>query len=91
MPILLDRDPLHIDPCRRHVLVTKRILRLDDAPRRLAHPAGERVTCLVQVNIPDPCPPRVHFDPLSKGVPGQLATAMQLGPIVRGLQAGSGT
>ena len=43
MPILLDRDPLHIDPRRRRVLVPKCILRLDDAPRGLAHPPGERM------------------------------------------------
>ncbi len=45
VPILLDRDPLHVDPGRRRALV-----RLDDAPCGLAHPAGPpggRVTRLV--------------------------------------------
>ena len=48
MPVPLDRDPLHVDPGRRRVLVTKRILSLDDAPCRLTHPSGERVACLVE-------------------------------------------
>jgi hypothetical protein len=42
----LDRDPLHIDPGRRRVLVTECVLRLDDAPRGLAHPPSEGVTRL---------------------------------------------
>ena len=47
MPILLDRNPLHIDSGRRRVPMTKRILRLDDAPRGLAHPPGKGVSRLV--------------------------------------------
>ena len=86
MPVLLDRHSLHVDPRRRGVLVTKGILRLDDAPARFACPSGERVTCLVQVKIPNVSLPRVHLDPPGKGVPGQLITAMQLGPVVRGPQ-----
>jgi hypothetical protein len=44
------------------------------------------VSCLVQMDVPDTGPPRVHLDPLGKGVPGQLVAAMQLGPVVRGPQ-----
>ena len=54
--ILLDRDPLHIDPRRRRVPV-----RLDDAPCRLAHPAGKRVSCLVQVNVVGTCLSRITW------------------------------
>ena len=43
MLVLLDRDPLYVDSGRRRALVPKRILRLDDAPRGLAHPPGERM------------------------------------------------
>jgi len=86
MPVLLDRDSLHIDPCRRHVPVTQRVLRLDDASRGLTQSASERVSCLVQVDIPEAGPPGVHLDPFGKGMPGQLLTAMQIGPIVRGPQ-----
>jgi hypothetical protein len=49
VPILLDRNPLHIDPRRRRVPVPKCILRLGDAPRGFAHPPGERVMRLVQL------------------------------------------
>ena len=76
MPILLDRNPLHIDPRRRRMPVAKCILRLDDTPRGFTHPPGKRVACLVQVDIPEAGPPSVHFDPLGKGMPGQLCTAM---------------
>ena len=38
VPIPLDRDPLHVDPGRRGVIVTKGILQLDDdANRQLEH------------------------------------------------------
>ena len=69
MPVFLDRDPLHVDPGRRRVPVAKRILRLDDVPRGLAHPASKRMARLVQVGISDAGPPGVHPDPLGKGVP----------------------
>ena len=32
MLVLPDRNPLHVDSGRRPVLVSKRVLRLDDAP-----------------------------------------------------------
>ena len=86
MPVLLDRNSLYVDPRRRRMLVAQHILRLDDAPRGLAHPSCKRVSRLVQVDIPDAGPSRVHLDSLGKGVPRQLATAVQLGPVVRGPQ-----
>ena len=61
VPILLDRDPLHIDPCRRQVPVSKRVLRLDDAPRGLAHPLGKRVARLVQMKASGTCPARIFW------------------------------
>lgn len=42
VPVLLDRNPLYVEPRRRRVLVAKRILRLNDASCRLAHPVSER-------------------------------------------------
>ena len=56
MLVPLDRDALHTH-LRRRVLVTKRVLRLDDTPRGLAHTTGERVTHLVQMDVPHACSP----------------------------------
>ena len=82
MPILLDPNPLHVGPGCRRVPMTQRILRLDDASRGFTHPPGKGVSCLVQMDIPDAGPPSVYLDPFGKGVPGQLITGVQLGPIV---------
>lgn len=59
MLILLDRNPLHVDPRCRRVIVTQRILRLNDTPRGLAHPPGERVACQARASIPDTGQPPV--------------------------------
>jgi len=59
MLVPLDRYPLHVNPRRRGVLVPKRILCLDDATCRLAHPPGERVARLVEVNVTVTCLARI--------------------------------
>jgi hypothetical protein len=64
--VTLALSPLHVDPRRRRVLVPKRVLRLNGAPCRLTHPAGQGVTCLVQVDIADTRPLRVHLVCLAK-------------------------
>jgi len=54
LPYLYACERMGLQLCfsgRRRVLVTKRALRLDDAPRGLAHPPGERVTRLVQLTV----------------------------------------
>jgi hypothetical protein len=87
MLVLRNSGALLIDPRRRRVPVTKRILRLDDAPHGLAHPAGKGVPLLMEVDISNACPLGVHFDSFGKGVSGQLIATMQPSPVERGPQA----
>ena len=41
-PVLLDPNPLHVDSCRRSILMPQRVLRLDDTARGLVHPPGKK-------------------------------------------------
>src|SRR5947209_18685812 len=69
--VTLDGDAPDVDPSRRQILMSQRVLRLDDAARLFGDYPREGVARLVDVHLPQPRLARVPLQVLVEGVGGE--------------------